>query len=360
MVDGPALGANAAKIERSVFAFNMIPDFAMRSTLRRVVQSWMEPPAHRRGGVAINRAGLQVARVLYEATCHALRPRFSQRELATYQHQLDEDGLVVIPDFFSADDFEQVRDAFDQWGRSPLVRVIPDRNGTGVTWITGNVRPEDLGQAPFVRVLAEKIAAHPLIHALVTYVMRRRLAHLPTMMYQSLSVTEGRSDDTDQECLLHADRHFNTVKVCLLMNDNTERNGAFVFCKGSHRLSLARLRADYDMSVRHALVRTRRAHEIDPNLIAGRRILVAPAHADAMRLREFPVVGAPNTMIVSNNRGFHRRGQMTIGGCRQQIRLTFHGEEISWYGKVARWALAARQKRRHQLPVTGQSGIPVP
>jgi len=310
----------------------------------------MEPPRYRSGSVRLNRVGFQVGRMLYEAGCHSLRRRFWRRDLRHLQRQLDEDGLVVIPEFLPNGDFSRLRQAFEAWGRSSFVKTLPDHNGTGVTWVSGRLDTGVATTEPFQRLLLNTLGGDEVIRALVAFVMRRRVSIIPSLTYQALSVTDGHVDDKDVECLLHADRHFNTVKASLLMNANSERSGAFVFCKGSHRLSLARLRAEYDLSVRDALVRAGKSNDIDCALMRHGRNLIAPSDAASMNLQETAVVGEPNTLVLSNNRGFHRRGRLQPGERREQIRLVFHGLEVAWYGRLARHVLNARRRHRPSGP----------
>src|SRR4029078_7928011 len=52
--------------------------------------------------------------------------------------------------------------------------------------------------------------------------------------------------------LLHAHVHYPTAKAWLYLNDIDERNGALVYGKGTQRMTPARLRYEYEASIRVA------------------------------------------------------------------------------------------------------------
>jgi hypothetical protein len=50
----------------------------------------------------------------------------------------------------------------------------------------------------------------------------------------------------------HADVNYPTVKVFWYLNDVDESNAAYIYAKGSHKMSLKRLLFEYKLSVRYA------------------------------------------------------------------------------------------------------------
>ena len=76
---------------------------------------------------------------------------------------------------------------------------------------------------------------------------------------------EAALDEQHVEALLHADTHYPTVKAWLFLTDIDENNGAFVYSKGSHKLSFARVRHEYEISVNTARMRECLIDGADPS-----------------------------------------------------------------------------------------------
>jgi hypothetical protein len=156
----------------------------------------------------------------------------------------------------------------------------------------------------------------------VSYVTRRPVSYLPEVVVQSLTLPRDRRDDRDRECVLHADRHYPTVKVFLYLNENVVENGAFVFSPGSHRMTRTRLRHEYEMSVREALWRRGRKGDIPSSLVERNRNAPGPEIRSAFPERS--MTGRKNTLVIVNVGGLHRRGVMQPGTNRRAIRMIFH------------------------------------
>ena len=95
----------------------------------------------------------------------------------------------------------------------------------------------------------------------------------------------------DAETILHADRHYPTIKAYYSLNGSTSDNGAYVWVPKSHKLTAARLRYEYADSIRFA--RSPAKHNLD----------IWDSHLKDMGLVEKPILTEPNTMVISNNFG---------------------------------------------------------
>ncbi|MEZ4689382.1 MAG: hypothetical protein R3A12_04055 [Ignavibacteria bacterium] len=70
------------------------------------------PPLYS-GGVLSNVLGLHIFRTLY-LNIWRMKPKKVKDELKSYVETLDRDGILIIPDFFPKDIFEQIRKEFDE------------------------------------------------------------------------------------------------------------------------------------------------------------------------------------------------------------------------------------------------------
>jgi hypothetical protein len=289
-----------------------------------------EAPRHHVGSPVANRLGLQVLRVLASQLVYFLRPRHRYLECAEYQRALEKDGIVAIPNFFAEEQFRRIEWAYQEWEKSGALGV-DHKKMPKITLVTGPL--SDLrGEA--ARVLEEALAGNEVIIRLVEGVLRRKVSERPTLSYQHLHLPEGEQDDTEVEAVLHADRHYPCAKVCFYMNDNTEESGAYVYCPGSHRLTWSRLRHEYEFSIREAKLKYHGVGAVPNALVERGRNAVSAESREQMKLTEVPVVGRKNTLVISNNMGFHRRGTMQPGHDRKQIRIVFYYAQRRWYGKL--------------------------
>jgi Phytanoyl-CoA dioxygenase (PhyH) len=126
---------------------------------------------------------------------------------------------------------------------------------------------------------------------------------------------------------LHADVHFPSVKAWLYLNDIDERNGAFVFAPGSHKLTAGRLAYEYESSIRVAKAKQQGAvHTAVPY---GLVRMPRPDQMQAMGIREKSFVGKANTLVIANVMGFHRRGSFEPHVTRNLLMLRFGDRKVA-------------------------------
>lgn len=298
-------------------------------TLKRVVTI---PPPYTRGSATANRLGLQPCRMVYEIARRAVMPDPQiEGELGEHWQTLDRDGVVAIPNFLDQADFEAVLAGAQEWHDSPDVNFHAGKEGPinrdhdKLDWVQGVLQPGS-DDVPYAAPLFELFASDPRIETLVQTVMgTRRTSTEPALIYEHLSLPDDAVDDTDNLLILHADRHFPTAKVFFALASNGREEGAFEYCIGSHRVSKERLRFERDYATNCANLRSGRVDDVPPDALQNGRIGVPPHHWEQLGLSPTPIVAEPNTLIVANNRGFHRRGTISPGHARVQLRLIFHG-----------------------------------
>ncbi len=305
----------------------------MVAPLNTMKRTLVVPPPYTRGSAVANRLGLQPARMLYESARRAVLPgpRGADAALASVCNDLERDGVVTIPDFLPPDDFDAVAAAAHEWHRSPLAETLVGADGPvhrdhhQLDWTRDQVAHDDPEVPDFLRPVLEVFGGDGRLPVLVASVMGSARAGLrPDVVYEHLRLPEGASDDTDNLLIMHADRHFPTVKMFLALTPNGEDEGAFEYCLGSHRMSAHRLAVEREYAVWCAHQRAGDDAAIPDAAWQNGRIGLTPEQWDRLALEPTPIVAQPNTLIVANNRGFHRRGRMTPGHTRVQLRLIYH------------------------------------
>jgi hypothetical protein len=281
------------------------------------------------GSVIENKLGLQVYRAIGKHISWQLRKRSTPKEVRSFVSVLDKDGVLAMHDFLPRDQFLQVRREFEAIEPSLVFNSFraAENGKIHVATISISQRQKDF---PSVR---KYLVENPLILTIAETVIRRKISSAPIAAINVYRKFDDRLADNDVENLLHADLHTPTIKVFFYLNDVDEENGAFVYAKGSHRLTFSRLLHEYDISVRTAKL-SRGDQNIPRQLLATRgpdkRNVVSDRSLKAMGIRETPVCGKANTLLITNNMGFHRRGEFASSRTRETILLNFRHLEHSF------------------------------
>jgi len=288
--------------------------------------------------------GLQLFRAVSKHAAWYARPRHGVPEVADYVNTIDRDGIVVVPDFFSADDFSAIENEYKR--SRTLVPYCRDfdfatqvderlfeegfsaeQRAITKAWEESVVIYERPELFPVIR---KHLPESDVILAIVSGALRRRIRLTPHTLIQIWQ----RADDSGSveqnvnrtrprgEYMLHADTHYPTLKAWLYLNDIDQSNGAFVYAPGSHRMTRHRLRYEYDASIRVARSKQ-----------DGSWNLVPYGHIRGMNADELstvvqkPICGKANTLVIANTSGYHRRGEFTGNRPRATIHLNFRSTE---------------------------------
>lgn len=130
--------------------------------------------------------------------------------------------------------------------------------------------------------------------------------------------------DLDYNQFIHADRHFPFIKAFFYLVDVDEDTAPYTYVPRSHLLSLERIRYEYLSSLQTAKARVGTYRRTEQQLAQDRHIQrISADFLDRIRAIEKPIVAPANTLIVSNNQGFHRRGEMRGSRARSTVNMDF-------------------------------------
>lgn len=250
-----------------------------------------------------------------------MRRTFARMETIDHVKTIERDGVLVIPDFLSERQFSLVREEFER-ARNKF-ELGEFRNVTNGRLKVSKYFVSD-GEEEF-KYMREFLQENQFIQHIASATIRRLIASKPIMVISVFRQNDSGLDN-DIENILHADLHTSTVKAFFYLNDIDESNGAFIYAKGSHRLSFNRIRHEYDMSVRTAKLR-RGDSDIPESLLATRgpnkRNLISGEYMRKLKVVETQFAGKANTLLIANNMGFHRRGEFYGERSRETILLNF-------------------------------------
>ncbi len=308
------------------------------------------PPRYEVGPPWANRAGLTLGRIALHQLAYSMRTQPIDRDVAgEYLARLEADGVVTIPDFLPAPVFAEMQRAFDSLLASSRAKSTHDMAGSGVDWRTAVADDTSTAGAAVMRTLGR----HPMITAMASGLMRRPVRRDPHVAAQHLAVAASGADRGDTNSALHADRFFPTLKAFLLLNEGNEANGTFIYCRRSHHLSMPRLRFEYERSIadaEHRRLIGERLWLYEGEDLAYRKVPITEETLRSMGVREESIGGPANTLILTNNQGFHKRGTMQPGTERKQFRIIFHQLEEPRYAETLRSVV---RSSRSMLPGEG-------
>lgn len=150
----------------------------------------------------------------------------------------------------------------------------------------------------------------------------RRIVDKTRPLIELERIAIGEKDIEDHNKCWHADRFVPCYKMFLFLNDHSVDNGTYEYSEGSHRRSLARYVFEYYFSVRFTV----------SQWFGGRLAKYPPFWSKVMAqwlYRRKVMEAKANTLVISNNMGFHRRGVLKPHMIREQINfnLLFRAQE---------------------------------
>lgn len=261
----------------------------------------------------LNRMGLQVARTYGARWVYNLRSTRAPDEIATWTKQLRREGMVVVENFMSDSDFETVQAAAAKLLAEKEESLVKKQHGPTNYSIAvlGSLDRSDCEPLdPFF--------ADPRIAQLLTAAEKRdvdisAIHRAVEWVRQGESTTEG-----DPETDLHSDIFYNTHKAWLYLTEVTPESAPLVYVKGSHRLNRFQAGQIY-------------RHSCNPETPSRR---ITQSELDRLGLKEEALQCKPNTLVVANVCGYHRRSVGQPGGERIALHCSVRSQPFAlWKNK---------------------------
>jgi Phytanoyl-CoA dioxygenase (PhyH) len=253
------------------------------------------------GSARLNRAGLHLLRKRLALRC-STRRRASLAGLLSPDEKLafERDGFLVLPNFLPDGEFAALR--AEILGLATAAREFVD--GYTLTRLIP-LDAANLAQLPATRkaLLGDRYQG---LHAFVGSRRQR-----PYLFVQS--VFSGiRAAPVDVQSHFHVDTFHATVKSWLFLDEVAPGEAGFTYVPGSHRPTRRHLAWERRVSITAAQQADRLTGEgslrIEPHQLA--RLGYRPPSKLAV---------APNTLVIADTSGFHRRGIAEGAACRVSI-----------------------------------------
>lgn len=247
----------------------------------------------------INQLGAQPARIWLAKQRYSFRPKYLTEPITPYIKTLQEEGVVVIPDFLPQEEFNTLEKAchlaLDQEERTVIREDGPN--------FYTNIDSSKLGNYPEIIEAFKNKKIEQLFKA-----AERRDIKLDEIVRLLSCLIQGEDNGKkDPETVLHEDTFHNTHKGWLYITDVELPNAPFVYVKESNKHSKTnRYKKSFDYSLKKDNILSRR---------------ISDEELKELNLKESVFIAKKNTFVMANTLGFHRRLRGEAGNKR--ISLAF-------------------------------------
>lgn len=281
------------------------------------------PPLYS-GGVISNILGLHILRTVY-LNIWRLKPKKVRKELKQYADTLEKDGILIIPDFLPKEQFDAIKKEFDEaysgWDPFDFNKEEFSKRQKDFPEYFQTIAEKII--SPATPAFTEYFVNNPLIDEITTAIVHRKNRLKPHHHFwylQRRTLENENAGYLHSAAYPHADVPYPTIKVFMYLNDVDETNAAYIYAKGSHKMTLKRLLFEYKLSVRYAKTK----NDIVTN-------------EDIAKLGYYPenICGKANTLFISNNMGYHNRGDFKTLEPRLTAQLDYRHLE-TWRNTLSR------------------------
>jgi hypothetical protein len=180
-------------------------------------------------------------------------------------------------------------------------------------------------------ILLEKLIKSKLTDEIFD-ILKLNKKEFRNLSYEKIVVGENFLDVGDQDSEFHADRFYPCFKIFFYLNDNKIENGAFEYISGSHKFTLKRFYHEYLYSIFTSGI------FLFKNYLSffGYKIVNNRVTFDEKKINELfgkyskiACQSPINSLVICNNKGFHRRGRFKSNTTRSHLRLNLYDLQIS-------------------------------
>ncbi len=232
---------------------------------------------------------------------------------------LEKDGLILIPNFFKEKKFKTIERNCKKILDSLAWKKFRNNGGSIKT-----ISIDEYSSGKEKREIFEIFTKNRIIKNLILEDMKVLFYWNPRVVLQEIYFPKGTKDLDDSVQILHSDRFVKHLKVFFYLNDQNEDNGAYVYAKKTHRYNLHRVFHEIEMDFRMSKNYLLRKHKLKTDKLHNSNYNeIRPFFQNILKVKPFSVNGKKNTLVVSNNIGFHARGKMLEKRRRIQIRIQY-------------------------------------
>jgi hypothetical protein len=287
--------------------------FSILSTTKSFDDRWVGHPT-------LNRWGLHRARVKAARAARNVRRWMAIEPATQHERELLENGVTVIPNFLPDDIFQTLAEQAKQTADAvreatpypnPTARGFgkPQHHDWGLDRFDGSTLNRLIDPSPPV----QEFGHHTILNRMAKIVTGRSIDPGKCRIYETIS--HAVPENPDIQAAFHRDTFFDSMKYWFYLEEVTEADGPLTYVPGSHHLGKARM--DWEDSRAQQAIEARQAGKRGS---MGGAFRITEAEIAELGLPD-PVAYTvrPNTLIVANVFGFHRRGDAQPGTRRLSL-----------------------------------------
>jgi len=289
---------------------------------------WLDAPPHIRF-CPLNFLGYQPLRYIFEHLKYSLRYRWKTAN-PSISSKVQKDGIATINSFLPCSVFSEL-----QMSALSIIEREKSRDGQLVSF-SDDIATRVVLDSPYLQscrgltdldawFIWDNIKRDDLISFAEDIYRSNYLGSRQFKVeLEMISVQPDGSDHFDHNTMWHVDRHFNCVKMFLFLNDHSKVNGTYEYTPLPNYSLLSRIWYEYCLSCRTYL-RYLRFFNVQKSVsYALRKPRVTDHEIGLLNIYPNPIEEPSNTLVISNNISFHRRGIIQPGNTRFQINLDFY------------------------------------
>jgi hypothetical protein len=265
------------------------------------------------GSPRLNRLGLHILRVILAHGIFRLRQAFLLFLISTDERRaFHRDGFLLVTNVLPPKEFKQLQQSFEH----PAVKLHSSRQGDTLTH-SQLLSPQLQSQITTI----QSILRQPALLNRLRYASGMLLSpwfyflrienHLKNPAAQQPS-TGLQKIPNDPQKMAHADAFHPTMKAWLFLHDVSAEQGPFCYYPASHKLTVKRLRWEYQQSLIASKTDNRYTARGSFRLDDSGRKNLTPHQP-----KSFTVPA--NSLIIANTFGFHFRGNAAQGSTRDAL-----------------------------------------
>jgi hypothetical protein len=298
------------------------------------LKKFFEPPRYLYKFFFLNLFGLQIFRYLFFNFILRINSLFFKKKKLNEKmylayRELNNNGIAIVNDFFDVETLDQIY---------IMIENLEEKNLFNKDFL-GNkkVIHGKLDKKFIVKNKNEKSSLEDIIKKtglidLISNVLSKSIDELPEITYQKIYSNNDFKDENDINSEFHPDRFYNCIKVFFYLNENKFENGSYEYIKKSHVGNLKRIIFEYFFSIFSSVkCSDRLLNKFGFQFVNKRVTLTKKSIEKNFNNSLIKCNGFKNTLIISNNKGLHRRGKFLPNQTRIQIRMNFYEFQIPFY-----------------------------
>ena len=251
--------------------------------------------------VFLNLFGIQIFRIIIGRMILIIKRIFLNIETDEDVKQLIKDGILIIPEFLSDDDFKRVRYEYYQNLESENFEhnYQPSRGGVGKLTLSGN------SISSFTQ---STLLDNAKIISLFKWGQGK------TILFNKCTFEKSIYDPkVDAQQKFHRDNFYSTHKAFFYIEDVDVTDSPLCYVKGSNKITFLRILHEYINGLSRYKNKTLRSVESGNTIINWIQ--------QRIKSNEFSAVGEKNTLVIADTFGYHRRGDLSLKSSRSIIRF---------------------------------------